>query len=196
MSQQPQYFGEPESTKRLGTRVSGCGVCPLNNRINYRVNSFGDPRSPVWWVGEAPGKEEGESGEPFLGKSGKFHWRQVALISGRQKESMYTGNIVRCWPEGNRTPTKKETQCCIGFLEEEIRLIDPSILVVMGNCAAQALTRSARKISELRGRWLDYQGRRLMATFHPAFLLRNPEAKREAWEDLKKIRQEYDGQEK
>jgi uracil-DNA glycosylase len=173
MSQQPQYFGEPESTKRLGTRVSGCGVCPLNNRINYRVNSFGDPRSPVWWVGEAPGKEEGESGEPFLGKSGKFHWRQVALISGRQKESMYTGNIVRCWPEGNRTPTKKETQCCIGFLEEEIRKYKPVVIGALGAVAFQALTGRKDAISDVVGQeFIRKDGVKVIALYHPSYGLR------------------------
>jgi DNA polymerase len=113
-----------------------------------------------------------------------------------RREDVYITNIVKCRPPENRVPLEEEVEACRPFIEEEIRLVDPQILVPLGNSAAQALTQSKKKISDLRGHIFDLKGRQLIPSFHPAYLLRNPEFKREAWEDLKKVWRIYDGLDK
>jgi DNA polymerase len=146
-------------------------------------------------IGGGPGLEEDQEGRPFVGPAGELLTRMVGAIE-LEREGLYITNMVKCRPPDGRSPSAEEIAACRPFLEGEIRLTDPRILVALGGWAARALTGSSRNISELRGRWLDYQGRRLTVIYHPAFLLNNPQAKREAWQDLKMIRREYDGVEK
>lgn len=188
---------EPRSSKtyedldRLGRAIRECRTCALHQTRQQAVPGVGPQKSRLLIVGEGPGFEEDQQGKPFVGPAGQLLIKMLQAIQ-LSSEEIFITNTVKCRPPGNRLPLEEEIACCRPFLEEEIRLTEPAILVAMGNCAAQALTGSPRRISELRGRWLDYRGRRLMATYHPAYLLRTPEAKREAWEDLKKIRREYD----
>jgi uracil-DNA glycosylase len=184
-----------DSLSSLGRAVKQCRECPLHLTRQQAVPGHGPLKTRIMVIGEGPGFEEDQQGKPFVGPAGQLLTKMLQAVR-LNRDEVFISNVVKCRPPKNRQPFEGEMNQCRSFLAEEIRLTDPSILVAMGNCAAQALTGSAKKISELRGRWLDYQGRRLMATFHPAFLLRNPEAKREAWEDLKKIRREYDGLEK
>ena len=147
------------------------------------------------FIGEGPGFEEDRQGRPFVGPAGQLLTKMIRAINFTREE-VYITNVVKCRPPENRVPFENEVEACRSFLEEEIRLVNPRILVPLGHCAAQTLTRSKKKISDLRGRILDLKNRRLIATYHPAYLLRNPGAKREAWEDLKRVRREYDGLEK
>jgi uracil-DNA glycosylase family 4 len=195
---QPWSAPAPEgydSLSSLTQAIQQCRKCPLHKARRQAVPGQGPPKTRIMIIGEGPGFEEGQQGKPFVGPAGQLLTKMLQAIQLNRDEVFIT-NTVKCRPPQNRQPSEDEINHCRSFWEEEIRLTDPKILVAMGNCAAQALTGSAKRISDLRGRWIDCQGRRLMATFHPAFLLRNPEAKREAWEDLKKIRREYDGLEK
>jgi DNA polymerase len=139
---QRQIIGEPiQSSRKISKREAvGCETCTLTKRQIYKVNGCGNPKSALWWVGEAPGKTEAELHEPFIGDSGKFHWGCVKTVLGIEKKTMYTANVVRCWPEGNRTPTQAEVKHCIGFLEEEIRRYKPIVIVALGAVPFQALT--------------------------------------------------------
>jgi uracil-DNA glycosylase len=184
-----------ENLASLSRAIRDCRGCALHNSRLQAVPGTGPQKSRILIIGEGPGFEEDQQGQPFVGPAGQLLTRMLQAIQ-LTREEVYITNTVKCRPPGNRLPSEEEIACCRPFLEEEIRLIDPAILMAMGNCAAQALTGSSRRISELRGRWIAYHGKRLMATFHPAFLLRTPEAKRQSWEDLKEIRREYDSLEK
>ncbi len=184
--------GPFESCSALSQAIIDCQICRLSRSRRQAVPGNGAQNSRLMFVGEGPGFEEDQQGRPFVGPAGQLLTKMIQAINLRREE-VYITNVVKCRPPKNRLPQEDEIETCRPFLEEEIRLVDPLILVPLGNCAAQTLTRSKKKISDLRGRLLDFNGRRLIATFHPAYLLRNPEAKRDAWEDLKKVRREYDG---
>ncbi len=181
------------SLPALSTAISQCRECALSKNRRQAVPGQGPVKTQLMFIGEGPGFEEDQQGKPFVGPAGQLLTKMIQAIQ-LSREAVFITNTVKCRPPENRVPLENEIAACRPFLEEEIRLSDHRILVALGGCAAQTLVRSKAKISELRGRWLDFQGRRLMATYHPAFLLRNPEAKRQAWEDLKKVRREYDGQ--
>ena len=184
-------FGSYEALSRA---VMECQNCPLAQNRHHAVPGQGSPNSRLMFVGEGPGFEEDQQGRPFVGPAGQLLTKMIQAID-LQRDEVFITNVVKCRPPENRLPLDDEVEACRLFLEEEIRLVDPRIIVPLGSCAAQTLTRSKKKISDLRGRLLDFNGRRLIATYHPAYLLRNPGAKREAWEDLKRVRREYDGQE-
>jgi uracil-DNA glycosylase len=180
-----------DSLASLGNAIRQCRSCPLHQARTQAVPGHGPAKSRILVIGEGPGFEEDQQGKPFVGPAGQLLTKMLGAIQ-LNREEVFITNTVKCRPPKNRPPEEGEMKACRFFLEEEIRLTEPAILIAMGNSAAQALIGSPKKISEVRGRWLDFQGRRLMATFHPAFLLRNPEAKRDSWEDLKKIRREYE----
>jgi len=179
----------------LSESILKCSKCRLAQNRRQAVPGEGSQNSQLMFIGEGPGFEEDQQGRPFVGPAGQLLTKMIQAINLRREE-IYISNVVKCRPPENRLPLEDEVGTCRPFLEEEIRLVDPRILVPLGSCAAQTLSRSKKKISALRGRLLDYKGRRLIATYHPAYLLRNPGAKREAWEDLKRIRREYDGSKK
>jgi len=190
-AQTPRTSTVYDSLTSLGGAIRQCRSCPLHKARTQAVPGHGPLKTRIMIVGEGPGFEEDQQGKPFVGPAGQLLTKMLGAIR-LNREEVYITNTVKCRPPKNRPPEEGEMKACRSFLEEEIRLTEPAILVAMGGSAAQALTGSLKKISDLRGRWLDFQGRRLMATFHPAFLLRNPEAKRDSWEDLKKIRREYE----
>lgn len=181
-----------DSLTALSKAIKECRNCPLVRERRQAVPGQGASKARLMFVGEAPGVEEDLQGQPFVGPAGQLLTKMIQAIN-LQREVVYITNVVKCRPPENRQPLEDEIKACRDFMEEEIRLVEPEILVALGSCAAQTLIGSKEKISALRGRWLDFHGRRLIATFHPAFLLRNPDAKREAWEDLKKVRRGYDG---
>jgi uracil-DNA glycosylase len=184
-----------ESCEALSSAIVVCQHCRLVRGRRQAVPGQGPSNSRLMFIGEGPGFEEDRQGRPFVGPAGQLLTKMIQAIK-LTREEVYITNIVKCRPPENRAPFEDEVEACRSFLEEEIRLVDPKILVPLGSSAAQTLTRSKRNISDLRGNRLDFNGRRLIATYHPAYLLRNPEAKREAWEDLKRVRREYDGLEK
>jgi uracil-DNA glycosylase family 4 len=164
--------------------------CALKSTATRLVFADGNPKARIMFVGEAPGREEDIEGLPFVGRSGKLLDRMIAAI-GLDRSQVYIANVIPWRPPGNRTPTPQETQICLPFIQRQIELVDPDILVTLGNPSTQTLLSTREGIMKTRGRWLDYDtGTRViraMATFHPAYLLRSPSYKRLAWQDLRAI---------
>jgi DNA polymerase len=164
--------------------------CALKSTATRLVFADGNPAARIMFVGEAPGREEDIEGLPFVGRSGKLLDRMIATI-GLDRSKAYIANVIPWRPPGNRTPTPQETQICLPFIQRQIELVDPDILVTLGNPSTQTLLSTREGIMKTRGRWFDYDtGSRViraMATFHPAYLLRSPSYKRMAWHDLRAI---------
>jgi uracil-DNA glycosylase len=164
--------------------------CALKSTATRLVFADGNPQARIMFVGEAPGREEDIEGLPFVGRSGKLLDRMISAI-GLDRSSAYIANVIPWRPPGNRTPTPQETQICLPFIQRQIELVDPDVLVTLGNPSTQTLLSTREGIMKTRGRWFDYDtGTRViraMATFHPAYLLRSPSYKRMAWQDLRAI---------
>src|SRR3979411_484505 len=164
--------------------------CPLKSTATRLVFADGNPPAPIMFVGEAPGREEDLDGLPFVGRSGKLLDRMIAAI-GLDRTSAYIANVIPWRPPGNRTPTPQETQICLPFIQRQIELVNPDVLVTLGNPSTQTLLSTREGIMKTRGRWFEYDtGTRVIraiATFHPAYLLRSPSYKRMAWQDLRAI---------
>lgn len=184
--------GSPfSSLEALARVVRSCRRCPLHQTRKQAVPGEGPQKVRLMLVGEGPGFEEDEQGRPFVGAAGQLLTRMLAAI-GLTREEVYISNVVKCRPPENRFPRPEEIRACKPFLEEEIRLAEPKIVMPLGTCAAQTLIDPSKRITELRGRLRSFGGRKWIATYHPAYLLRNPGAKREAWEDLKQLKREYE----
>jgi uracil-DNA glycosylase len=164
--------------------------CSLRNTATRLVFADGNPQARVMFVGEAPGRDEDIEGLPFVGRSGKLLDRMIAAI-GLDRSSAYIANVIPWRPPGNRTPTPQETQICLPFIQRQIELANPDVLVTLGNPSTQALLGTREGIMRTRGKWLDYDTGtrtiRAIATFHPAYLLRSPSYKRMSWQDLRAI---------
>jgi DNA polymerase len=164
--------------------------CALKSTATRLVFGDGNPRARIMFVGEAPGREEDIEGLPFVGRSGQLLNRMIAAI-GLDRSKAYIANVIPWRPPGNRTPTPQETQICLPFIQRQIELVDPDVLVTLGNPSTQTLLSTRDGIMKTRGRWFEYDtGTRViraLATFHPAYLLRSPSYKRLAWQDLRSI---------
>ena len=164
--------------------------CALKSTATRLVFADGNPQARVMFVGEAPGREEDIEGLPFVGRSGKLLDRMISAI-GLDRSSAYIANVIPWRPPGNRTPTPQETQICLPFIQRQIELVNPDVLVTLGNPSTQTLLSTREGIMKTRGRWFDYDTGtrtiRALATFHPAYLLRSPSYKRMAWQDLRAI---------
>lgn len=168
----------------LRMAVVECQACGLCQARKQAVLGVGDVEADWLFVGEGPGAEEDERGEPFVGQAGKLLDAMLAAIDLRRGDNVYIGNSVKCRPPNNRTPEPEETATCWPFLQRQIALIKPKLIVALGRPAAQTLLQSEVKISSSRGRLFDYQGIPVVVTYHPAYLLRNLPDKARAWEDL------------
>ncbi len=177
-----------EELRAILDRFEGCALRATATQL---VFADGDPQARLMFVGEAPGRDEDIAGVPFVGRSGKLLDRMLAAI-GLDRKSVYIANIVPWRPPGNRTPTPQETAICLPFTQRQIELVDPDVLVCLGNPSTQALLATKEGITKTRGRWFRFQTGtreiRAMPTFHPAFLLRNPVSKRLAWRDFLAIK--------
>jgi uracil-DNA glycosylase family 4 len=164
--------------------------CALRSTATRLVFADGNPKARIMFVGEAPGRDEDIEGLPFVGRSGKLLDRMIAAI-GLDRSKAYIANVIPWRPPGNRTPTPQETQICLPFIQRQIELVDPDVLVTLGNPSTQTLLGTREGIMRTRGKWFDYDtGTRLiraMPTFHPAYLLRSPSYKRMSWQDLRAI---------
>ena len=164
--------------------------CALKSTATRLVFADGNPKARIMFVGEAPGRDEDIEGLPFVGRSGKLLDRMIAAI-GLDRTKVYIANVIPWRPPGNRTPTPQETQICLPFIQRQIELVDPDILVTLGNPSTQTLLSTREGIMKTRGRWFNYdtgtRAIRAMATFHPAYLLRSPSYKRLSWQDLRAI---------
>jgi uracil-DNA glycosylase family 4 len=164
--------------------------CALRNTATRLVFSDGNPQARIMFVGEAPGRDEDIEGLPFVGRSGKLLDRMIAAI-GLDRSKAYIANVIPWRPPGNRTPTPQETQICLPFIQRQIELVNPDVLVTLGNPSTQTLLQTREGIMRTRGKWFDYDTGtrtiRAIATFHPAYLLRSPSYKRMSWQDLRAI---------
>jgi len=182
--------GDPiaaENLVEMAQRLSDCRRCRLCQGRTQVVFGVGNPKARVLFVGEGPGADEDRLGEPFVGRAGQLLNIMLPSI-GLRREDVYIANIVKCRPPGNRDPQPDEAAACMPFLKRQIELIDPTVIVLLGRIAARFLLGTTAPISSYRGRWTSWHGRDVLPTFHPAYLLRNPAAKRESWADLKQLR--------
>ena len=163
-----------------------CTRCKLHKHRHTIVFGDGNPKAELVFVGEGPGADEDAQGLPFVGRAGKLLTQMIEAM-GLQRKDVYICNVVKCRPPENRTPEDDEVSTCSPFLLRQLEVISPKVIVCLGAVAAKTLLRTNRGISQFRGQWLDYRGSKLMATYHPAYLLRNPNAKGEVWKDLQKV---------
>jgi len=166
-----------------------CRRCKLAAGRTTLVFGVGNPAAELMFVGEGPGADEDREGEPFVGKAGQLLTRMIVAM-GFRRDEVYIANVVKCRPPGNRNPEPDEIEACEPFLRGQIAAIRPKVIVALGKFAAQTLLRDTTPITRLRGRWMTYEGVKLMPTFHPAYLLRSPDEKGKAWEDLQAVMRE------
>jgi DNA polymerase len=176
----------PDKLTVIREEVGECTRCKLHGTRRSIVFGVGDPDAPLMFVGEAPGEQEDKRGEPFVGPAGELLDKMIEAM-GWTRETVYINNILMCRPPGNRNPQPDEVESCKPFLEARIRAIAPRIIVALGRPAANTLLGIDAPISTLRGKFHDRHGVQVMPTFHPAYLLREPAKKREAWDDLKLV---------
>jgi DNA polymerase len=167
--------------------LGDCQRCKLAPGRRHLVFGVGNPRARLVFVGEGPGADEDAKGEPFVGRAGQLLTEIITKGMKLQRGDVYICNVIKCRPPGNRNPEPDEVAACEPFLVRQLQAIGPEVIVALGKFAAQTLLRSKTPITQLRGRWFDYQGIMLMPTFHPAYLLRNPGDKRLVWEDIQKV---------
>jgi len=168
--------------------IGDCTRCRLHTLGRTQVVfGVGNPTASLMFVGEAPGGDEDVQGIPFVGRAGQLLTKIIEAI-GLGREDVYIANVIKCRPPGNRNPEPDEVQTCEPFLFRQIDAIAPKVIVALGTFAAKTLLKTAEPISRLRGRVFEYRGAKLIPTFHPAFLLRSPDRKRDVWEDMKKVR--------
>jgi DNA polymerase len=168
----------------LAAAVTACRLCPLCQNRKQAVLGVGDVNADWLFVGEGPGAEEDQRGEPFVGQAGKLLDNMLAAIGLRRGQNVYIANAVKCRPPENRTPTPEEVAACRPYLERQIELLQPKLIVALGRPAAQTLLQAEVKIAAARGKLHDYRGIPLVVTYHPAYLLRTLLDKAKAWEDL------------
>jgi uracil-DNA glycosylase len=175
-----------DTLPRIREDIGDCTRCKLHKARTKIVFGTGNPNADLMFVGEGPGRDEDLSGEPFVGRAGKLLTDMIKAM-GLQREDVYIANVVKCRPPENRLPEKDEITTCSPFLMRQIDAIKPKVICTLGSCSAQTLLQTAQGISKLRGEWFDFRGTKLMPTYHPAYLLRNPAAKPEVWKDLQKV---------
>ena len=179
--------GSSESLEQIWHDIGDCTRCGLCEGRTQVVNTHGNRKARLMFVGEAPGADEDAQGKPFVGRAGQLLTKMIEAM-GMKREDVIIGNVNRCRPPGNRQPTLEEAAICRPFLFREISVIQPEVIVVMGNTALRNLLELREGITRVRGRFQDFRGIKVMPTFHPAYLLRDPSKKRETWEDLKMVR--------
>ncbi len=180
-----------ETFEQIHNEIGDCTRCPLHLERTHVVHTEGNRKARLMFVGEAPGADEDAQSRPFVGRAGQLLTKIIEAI-GLKREQVLIGNVNRCRPPGNRAPTTEEASTCKPYLLREIAIVQPQVIVVLGNTAMKNLLDTREGITRLRGRFQDYKGIKVMPTFHPAYLLRDPSKKRETWEDLKKVRDYLD----
>jgi DNA polymerase len=190
----PPLAPEAETLLRILEDIGDCRRCRLHEGRHKLVFGVGNETSPVVFVGEGPGADEDEQGIPFVGRAGQLLTQMIENTAKREgiplrREDVYICNVVKCRPPGNRTPEPEEMEICGQFLFRQLSAIHPKAICALGGTAARALTGHKEGVTKMRGKWFDWHGIPVMITYHPSYLLRpyNQDAKREAWEDLKKV---------
>ena len=179
-----------KSLEELRAEIGDCRLCKLCSGRTHVVFGVGNPNARLMFVGEGPGRDEDLQGEPFVGRAGQLLTDIITKGMGLMREDVYIANVVKCRPPDNRNPEPDEVAACEPFLKRQIDLVRPEIIVALGKFAVQTLLQNKAPISRLRGNWHRYHGIKLMPTFHPAYLLRNPADKRLVWQDIQKVIQE------
>ena len=178
---------ENDSLDRIRTDIGpNCLRCKLHKSRTQVVFGVGNPKAELVFVGEGPGRDEDIQGEPFVGRAGKLLTQMIEAM-GLRRSDVYICNVVKCRPPENRLPENDEIATCSPYLLRQLGVIQPKVICCLGACSAQTLLQTAQGISRFRGEWFDYRGSKLIATYHPAYLLRNPNAKGEVWKDLQKV---------
>lgn len=189
----PNTTKQKSSLDKLAKTVSGCIACPLHESRTQTVFGVGNPRTKVLFIGEAPGRDEDLKGEPFVGRAGQLLNKILAAIE-LNREDVYITNILKCRPPNNRDPQQSEVRECENYLKQQIKLIDPMVICALGRVSAQWLLQTNAALGTLRTGEYYYEGIRILPTYHPAALLRNPNFKKPAWEDFKKLKAMLDNE--
>ncbi len=177
--------------EKIREDLGDCQRCKLAGTRKTIVFGVGDAHAPLFFLGEAPGADEDQQGEPFVGKAGQLLNKMITAM-GWTRESVYIANVLKCRPPGNRDPQPDEVSACQPFVRRQILAIAPRLIITLGKPAAHLLLQTDAPMGALRGRFHEYQGIKVMPTFHPAFLLRSPERKRDTWSDLQMVMAELD----
>lgn len=172
--------------KKIIDEISKCYKCILGKTRTNIVPGEGNLDAELMFIGEGPGEDEDLQGRPFVGRAGQLLTKMIEAM-GYKREEVYIANIVKCRPPNNRAPFDEEAFACIDFLKRQIEIVSPKVIVALGSTATKYLLNTNKKISSLRGEFQDYNGIKIMPTFHPSYLLRNQSMKKPAWEDLKKV---------
>jgi uracil-DNA glycosylase len=177
--------GEDDWTElqRIATACTQCRLAKTRTNVVYGV---GDPHADLMFIGEAPGRDEDLQAEPFVGRAGQL-LTDIIKAMKLTREQVYIANVIKCRPPENRNPEPDELEACRPFIRRQIELIQPKVIVTLGRFALQSLTGKSFSIMAARGQWLEFDGIKLMPTLHPAYLLRNPAAKKDVWQDMKKV---------
>jgi uracil-DNA glycosylase family 4 len=175
----------------LHENIKECKNCQLGHLRKNFVFGTGNPNADIMVIGEAPGRDEDEQGKPFVGRAGQLLTKILEAIDFK-REDVFICNILKCRPPGNRDPEKKEVAECEPYLQKQIELINPEFILVLGRIALNTLLKGNYKMGEMRGKVMEYHGKKMLVTYHPAALLRNPQWKRSTWEDVQKLRKMYD----
>jgi DNA polymerase len=183
------FSGSAKTLQQIREEIGDCKRCRLCEKRTTLVFGVGNPQARVLFVGEGPGAEEDAQGIPFVGKAGQLLTDIIGKGMGLRRSDVYIANVVKCRPPGNRVPQPDEVAACLPFLGDQIAAIRPEVIVALGATALQALLAAPAQITKVRGKWTDYKGIPLMPTFHPSYLLRNPAAKREVWQDIQAVMQ-------
>ncbi len=175
-----------ESIEQLEAIASVCTKCRLSTGRTQVVYGTGSPNADLMFIGEAPGRDEDIQGKPFVGRAGQL-LTDIIKAMKLTRDDVYIANVIKCRPPENRNPEPEELEACRPFIQRQIELIKPRVIVTLGKFALQSLTGKMYAISAARGSWLDYKGIKVMPTYHPAYLLRTPGAKKDVWQDMKKV---------
>src|SRR5689334_6906897 len=182
----PVISDKPSALKLIREDIGDCTRCRLHKGRTKLVFGVGNVNADIMFVGEGPGADEDAKGEPFVGRAGQLLNSMISAM-GLKREDVYIANVVKCRPPGNRTPEKDECDTCSPFLLRQIEVVKPKVIVALGAVAAKNLLAINDSMSNLRGRWYDFKGAKLAVTYHPAYLLRDPRQKVEAWKDLQMV---------
>ena len=184
---EPGYRRKSELLRKLQEEIGDCQRCQLSQSRKLVVFGEGDPESEVFLVGEAPGESEDETGRPFVGAAGRILTDIIERGMKLKRSRVFIANVVKCRPPKNRDPEPSEVDACRGFLEKQLKIVNPRVIIALGKIATQCLLKTTESITHLRGMWSEFLGIPVMPTYHPAYLLHNPSGKRELWSDIKKV---------
>ncbi|HMC22887.1 MAG TPA: uracil-DNA glycosylase [Thermoanaerobaculia bacterium] len=183
--------GQGDLLQQLEQIVIACEQCRLSKSRTQVVYGVGNPNADLMFIGEAPGRDEDIQGEPFVGRAGQL-LTDIIKAMKLTRDNVYIANVIKCRPPENRNPELDELESCRPYIRRQVEIIQPRVIVTLGRFALQSLTEKSYAISSVRGQWLEYNGIKVMPTYHPAYLLRTPSAKKEVWADMKKVMTELE----